>query len=99
MAAVFGHGGSAVRAAFDGERAARSADPATTFAAMQADTLRADLDPVTAAGLLDAILEPEVHVRLVEITGLSLEEYKSRVLDLLVHALLPPAPGRRRSRA
>jgi AcrR family transcriptional regulator len=87
---MFGHGGSAVRAAFDAERAARSADPATTFAAMPAGTLRADLDPVTAAGLLDAILAPETYVRLVEITGLSLVEYKTRVLDLLIHALLPP---------
>jgi AcrR family transcriptional regulator len=94
---MFGHGGSAVRAAFDEERASRAADPATSFAAMPAGTLRPDLDPVTAAGMLDAILAPEVYIRLVEITGLSVAEYKSRVLDLLVHALLSARkPGRRR---
>jgi AcrR family transcriptional regulator len=95
---MFGHGGSAVRAAFDAERASRSADPATTFAAMPAGTLRPDLDPLTAGAMLDAILAPEVYVRLVEITGLSLAEYKTRVLDLLVHALLPTTEAKGRSR-
>ena len=93
---MFSHGGAAVRAAFDAERASRSADPEATFAAMPSGTLRDDLDAHTAGGMLDAILAPEVYIRLVEITGLSLADYKSRVLDLLVHALLPPDPSRRR---
>jgi len=87
---MFEHGSAAVRAAFDEERFERSGTPEEALAAMPTGTLRDDIDPRTAAAVLDALLAPEVYIRLVDLAGLSLDEYKRRVLDLLVHALLPP---------